>query len=84
MVAAQTISLEARVSRDGCTLAEALHEARSAGLVLQPGGWLFMHDPQELAALCGAPVWVTDYGVRREVLLPNGDRLTLVPADKHA
>jgi hypothetical protein len=68
------------LAQDECTLAEALSAAEAAGLVMQPGGWRFMEKSEELSAWGGAAVRVTDYGVRREVLLPTGDRLTFVPA----
>jgi hypothetical protein len=51
---------------------------------MQPGGWLFLQDCEELTLLAGALVWVTDYGARREVVLPTGDRLCFVPADRIA
>ena len=72
------------MSREGCTLAEALAEAYAAGLVMQTGGWLFINETAELAVLGEEWVRVMDYGVRRVVLLPSGERLTFVPSDRMA
>ena len=72
---------EETLAQDECTLAEALSAAQAAGLVMQPGGWLFMDHHDELSSLAAASVRVTDFGGRREVRLPNGDRLTFVPAE---
>jgi hypothetical protein len=68
------------VAQDECTLDEALRAAEAAGLVMQPGGWKFMEDAEELSAFSSTSVRVTNLGSRREVVLPNGDRLTFVPS----
>ena len=65
-----------------CTLDEALLAAAKDGLVMQPpaGGWLFMDAANELETQRSSTVRVTRFGVRREIQLPNGDRLAFVPA----
>lgn len=67
-----------------CSLHEALQAARRDGYVMRAptSGWRFMDAAQNLEdRFVGSPVGFEEVAGRREVLLPNGDRLTFVPAE---